>query len=74
MRTVDKKGFLVGKVKSGGLVNPERAVLAAQLSKTLSLNEAIERASLSVQDYTSRGIKLENIQLVTPIQIYPLYQ
>lgn len=74
MRTVDKKGFLVGKVKSGGVVNPERAVLAAQLSKTLSLNEAVERASLSVQDYASRGIKLENVQLVTPIPMYPLYQ
>lgn len=41
MGTVDKKSFLKLRVKSGGLVNKERAVLAADLSRKMSLAEAI---------------------------------
>ncbi len=41
METVDHKSFLVGKVASAGIVNAERAVLAAQLALDRPLNEAI---------------------------------
>ncbi|MCE3013209.1 MAG: S8 family serine peptidase [Proteobacteria bacterium] len=41
MGTVDKKSFLKIRVKSGGLVNKDRAVLAADLSRKMSLAEAI---------------------------------
>lgn len=44
MATVDKKGFLEGKVVSGGVVNPERAVMAASLTLSRSVTDAIEMA------------------------------
>jgi cell wall-associated protease len=53
--TVDKKEYLASKVKSAGVVNPERAVMAADLMKSMSMNEAIERSKLSVQDYPETG-------------------
>jgi len=50
MGTVDVKDFLKGKVKSGGIVNPERAVAAAKLSRTESLDQAIDDARTQVID------------------------
>jgi cell wall-associated protease len=57
MGTVDKKDFLVGKVASGGIANPERAVAAAQLSTTMDLSAAIEKANIQVSDYESLAIE-----------------
>ena len=51
--TVDKKDFLVGKVKTSGIVNSKRALRAATLSKRLPLNVAIETANRLVQDERS---------------------
>ncbi len=45
MGTVTKKNFLKGKVVSGGIVNVERAVYAAKLSKTLGVDKAILTAN-----------------------------
>ncbi len=42
MGTVDKKSFLKLRVKSGGLVNRDRAILAADLSRKMSVTRAIE--------------------------------
>ena len=53
MKTVDLKDFLKGKVTAGGIVNPKRAVLAAQLSVRMSLHEAIESARAQVTDVKS---------------------
>jgi subtilisin family serine protease len=50
MGTVDKKGFLTEKVATSGIVNTERAVVAAQMSNTLSVTEAIARAKSMVKD------------------------
>jgi subtilisin family serine protease len=44
MGTVDKMPTLIGKVKSGGMVNTERAYQAAILSKTITIEEAIAKA------------------------------
>lgn len=45
MRTVDKKSWLAGKVKSGGVINVERAVAAAEaIKKGSSLEEAVSGA------------------------------
>ena len=44
MGTVDKKEFLVGKVKSAGIVNKDRATLAATYSVDMPVDKAIERA------------------------------
>jgi len=50
LATVDVKSHLKGKVASSGIINPERAFQAARLSTTLSLEEAIAEAMLSVSD------------------------
>ncbi|MBC7538697.1 MAG: S8 family serine peptidase [Bacteriovorax sp.] len=41
METVDVKSWLAGKVKTSGLVNRDRAIRAAELSRTLDLSQAI---------------------------------
>lgn len=41
MQTVDQHDFLAEKVTSGGIVNAERAILAAKMTRTLGLFESI---------------------------------
>lgn len=48
--TVDKKDWLKSKVSSGGIVNDQRALAAAELSKTMSLEAAIASARQNVAD------------------------
>lgn len=48
METVDKKPFLSDYIKSGGIVNEGRAVRAAELSRRLSLDQAIKEARLQL--------------------------
>jgi len=50
MATSDLKDFLKGKVVSSGIVNPSRAVMAARLSTTQSLSDAIQAARVQVSD------------------------
>ena len=50
METVDVKDFLKGKVTTSGIVNKDRAVKAAELSNTMSLEAAITIAKRSVAD------------------------
>ncbi len=50
MSTVDTKPWLIGKVKSSGIVNPARAVDAAVLSKTMSVYNASNAAMSRVKD------------------------
>ena len=51
MGTVDVKAYLAGKVKTSGIVNPARAIQAAALSRTLTINDAINQAKATVADY-----------------------
>lgn len=44
METVDVRPWLVGKVKTGGLVNRERAIRAAELTRTLDVARAIAQS------------------------------
>lgn len=44
METGTVKSFLKGKVKSSAIVNKERAIRAAELSKTMSIKEAINNS------------------------------
>lgn len=44
METVDVKPWLVGKVKTSGIVNRDRAIRAAELSKTFDLSRAIAQS------------------------------
>lgn len=60
METVDKKDWLADKVKSGGIINPERAVFAAQLMKKgKAMDAAIAQARKEVADMAikSHGFK-----------------
>ena len=50
MQTVDKKKFLIGKVLSEGIANKDRAILAAKLSRDMSLTDAIARSRQDVKD------------------------
>jgi subtilisin family serine protease len=54
MSTSDLKDFLKGKVMSSGIVNANRAVLAAKLSRTMELGRAIESARVQVDDVDGR--------------------
>lgn len=54
MATADFKDFLRGKIASGGIVNLNRAVAAARLSKTMQLADAIQSARVQVSDVNSR--------------------
>lgn len=50
LETVDVKDWLDKKVRTKGLVNKERALMAATLSKTMSLDNAIAEAKTKVKD------------------------
>jgi cell wall-associated protease len=50
MGTVDKKAFLADKVMAGGIVNLDRAVVAANMTNSMSVNEAISRSKSQVKD------------------------
>ena len=50
METVDFREFLIGVVKTGGLVNMMRAVEAARISTVSSLDEAIIQANQMIPD------------------------
>lgn len=50
MSTVDKKEWLAEKVTSGGVVNHTRAYRAAELAKTMLLDQAISTALAEVAD------------------------
>lgn len=48
--TVDKKDFLKDKVSSGGIVNPDRAIYAANLRSNMELKAAVEKSLSEVAD------------------------
>jgi cell wall-associated protease len=54
MGTVDLKPWLQGKVVSQGVANPSRAILAAKMSLTQSVDDAINSARMSVMDMPKR--------------------
>jgi cell wall-associated protease len=73
MGTVDKKAFLLNKVATQGIVNMARATTAAQLSKSVSISEAITRSKSLVKDrpsYKSLVVPFE----VTPIPLPPMFK
>ncbi len=77
LKTVDVKDWLKDKVRTSGIVNKERAIEAAILSRSMSVNEAISRAKQNVLDMVEENAPLtfnENIEfqkvlpLFNPIQ------
>ncbi len=62
MSTVDVKDWLKGKVKTSGIVNLERAVRAATLSRSLSLKESILKSKIDVLDQKIPNIGEYNLK------------
>lgn len=60
MGTVDKKDFLTFHVKTGGIVSRERAVLAAELSRKMSVSDAIEEALKAIPQAEQKSLKRIN--------------
>lgn len=69
MSTVDLKGFLQGKVMSGGIVNMKRVIMAAKLSNTMDLSAAITSSRAQVNDVVERMTKFsgDNEGFVIPL-------
>lgn len=68
MSTVDKKEWLTDKVTSGGVVNHTRAYRAAELAKTVLLDQAITTALAEVPDVPVTHQPLRN-RVVIPQHI-----
>lgn len=72
--TVDSKSFLTDKVATGGIVNLDRAVIAAQMSRTVSVSEAINRSKSQVRTKDSFMSSNVNRNAVAPIPLSPLFR
>jgi len=70
MGTVDKKDFLAGKVITNGIVNLGRAIRAADISRTSSVDEAIKVSLNEVNDVPSSESVLKPVMV--PGMILPL--
>jgi subtilisin family serine protease len=57
LNTVDVKDYLLGKVASSGIVNLDRALYAAKLSVTYSLNYSIQQSKLNVLDVPTTKVR-----------------
>jgi subtilisin family serine protease len=68
MGTVDLKGFLTDKVAAGGIVNPDRARTAGELTKTMKVEEAISRARSMVRDMEVNHTDV-NMKAVIPMEM-----
>ncbi len=73
MGTVDKKDFLVEKVSAKGIVNTDRAVLAAQLSNSIAVDEAIARSLIQVKDVPTVRSDVDP-SVVAPMALTPMFQ
>jgi subtilisin family serine protease len=71
MGTVDKKGFLSDKVTTSGIVNLDRAVYAAHLTKSVPVAEAITRSRIQVKDAPVETTGPVSKEAITPIPLTP---
>jgi cell wall-associated protease len=74
LSTVDKKSFLAEKVSTGGIVNMERAVVAAHMTRSMNVTEAIARAKSQVKDAPSGFKSQVNPKAVLPIPLTPMFK
>lgn len=72
--TVDHKDFLEGKVLTAGFVNNDRAVMAGQLSRSMSIDEAINRSRSSVRDVESSRAHIDQTKKVIPMPLRPMFR
>jgi cell wall-associated protease len=69
MSTVDKKEFLKDRVTSGGIVNAERAVFAATMSRNTSIADAV---GVSFMMIPVRPSQAKSMNFVIPKNIKPI--
>jgi subtilisin family serine protease len=74
MGTVDAKGFLKEKVSTGGIVNAERAVVAAEMSVSMPVASAISGARVQVRDVQTTHSMGVNPNAVVPMPLYPMFR
>ncbi|WP_408096638.1 S8 family serine peptidase [Peredibacter sp. HCB2-198] len=74
MGTVDPKGFLADKVATGGIVNSERAVVAAQMTNSMSVSEAISRAKSAVKAPVALRTERVFPFSVVPMPLTPMFK
>jgi cell wall-associated protease len=73
--TVDKKSFLKDKVTSGGIVNKQRAIFAAQMSKIVPVSEAIERSLVAVGPKgLEKNFMAVELDEVVPVEMPGLFE
>ncbi len=70
MGTVDVKAFLSEKVAASGIVNPERARTAGELTKSMKIEEAISRARTMVRDMVQNRSDVDK-NVVIPMALTP---
>jgi len=69
METVDVKPWLVGKVKTGGLVNRDRAIRAAELTRTLDVARAIAQSKNDILAKTANDKAMERKYFQVPREL-----
>ena len=74
MGTVDKKSFLMDIIATGGIVNLDRAVVAAQMSNTMTVSEAVSRENLQVKDAPAGMKSSQSFGTVVPMPLTPMFQ
>lgn len=74
MGTVDMKSFLAEKVSTSGIVNIERAVVAAQMSRSVSVTEAIARSKTSVRDMPTAQNSVIDFNKVAPMPMPSMFR
>lgn len=74
MGTVDKKAFLAEKVMAGGIVNLDRAVVAANMTNSMSVSEAITRAKSQVKDAPTTSSFSSNKNAVIPMDMPAMFK
>jgi cell wall-associated protease len=73
MGTVDKKPFLADKVATSGIINPDRALMAAELSTKSTLSQAISRSRTMVRDVAPVKSRLAKPAAIVPIPLSPMF-
>jgi subtilisin family serine protease len=74
MGTVDAKGFLKDKVSAGGVVNLERAVVAAQMSQSMDVSVAISNSRRQIKDSPSSSMGPLNASGIVPVPLHPMFE
>ena len=74
MGTVDAKSFLKDKVSAGGVVNLERAVVAAQLSQSMDVSVAISNSRRQIKDAPSSSVGPVNASGIVPVPLHPMFE